>query len=76
MGLFLFAELNDPWLCDLGMRLQPDDAVAVAGRLPYFSSEEVAQHNVSDDCWVSYFNKVYNLTALIREHRGNSVFVL
>jgi len=38
--------------------------------LPYYSSAEVAQHNVASDCWVSYFSKVYNLTELVAEHKG------
>lgn len=39
-------------------------------RLPFFSGPEVAEHNVSADCWVSFFGKVYNLTPLIAEYKG------
>lgn len=38
--------------------------------MPYYSSAEVVQHNVSSDCWVSYFGKVYDLTELVRENKG------
>jgi len=38
--------------------------------MPYFSSSEVASHNVSADCWVSFFGKVYDLTKLVHEHTG------
>eukprot|EP00462_Mataza_sp_D1_P002956 CAMPEP_0175102324 /NCGR_PEP_ID=MMETSP0086_2-20121207/8367_1 /TAXON_ID=136419 /ORGANISM="Unknown Unknown, Strain D1" /LENGTH=223 /DNA_ID=CAMNT_0016377109 /DNA_START=33 /DNA_END=704 /DNA_ORIENTATION=+ len=41
-----------------------------SNRLPYYSAPEVALHNVSSDCWVSYFGKVYDLTPLVQEHRG------
>jgi hypothetical protein len=36
----------------------------------YFTSEEVASHNSSQDCWVSIFDTVYDLTPLIQENRG------
>lgn len=39
-------------------------------RLPYFSSAEVAAHNLASDCWVSYFGHVYDLTSLVKEHAG------
>jgi len=39
-------------------------------KLPYYSREEVAEHNVPNDCWVSFFGKVYDLTPLIEKHRG------
>jgi hypothetical protein len=42
-------------------------------RLPYFSKDEVALHNVQSDCWVSFFGKVYDLTPLVNEHRGSLV---
>ena len=36
----------------------------------YYTSEEVRFHNCADDCWVSIFDKVFNLTELIKENRG------
>ena len=36
----------------------------------YYTAEEVAMHNSGDDCWVSIFNKVYDLTKLIEKNRG------
>lgn len=38
--------------------------------LPYYSAAEVADHNVTADCWVSFFGRVYDLTNLIEEHKG------
>jgi len=38
-------------------------------RLPYFLKEEVAAHNVSDDCWVSKFGKVLDLTPLVNGNK-------
>jgi cytochrome b involved in lipid metabolism len=36
----------------------------------YYTNEEVAFHNAQDDCWVSIFDKVYDITKLISENRG------
>ncbi len=36
----------------------------------YYTEEEVSFHNSHDDCWVSIFDKVFDLTALIAENRG------
>src|SRR4051794_3566825 len=39
-------------------------------RMAYYSSEEVARHSVSSDCWVSYSGRVYDLTPLIAQYKG------
>jgi hypothetical protein len=39
--------------------------------MKYYTSQEVAMHNCSEDCWVSIYDKVYNLTPLIKENRGD-----
>ena len=31
----------------------------------YYTPKEVAFHNTSDDCWVSFFDEVYDLSKLI-----------
>ena len=36
----------------------------------YYTPEEVRFHNCADDCWVSIFNKVYDISELIKENRG------
>ena len=36
----------------------------------YFTQEELAVHNNPEDCWVSIFDKVYDLSALIMANRG------
>lgn len=36
----------------------------------YYSPQEVAEHNLPSDCWVSFFDHVYDLTNLIAEHKG------
>lgn len=33
----------------------------------FFTPSEVARHNTADDCWVSLFRKVLDLTTIIRE---------
>eukprot|EP01033_Poteriospumella_lacustris_P002294 gene2294-1676_t len=36
----------------------------------YYTQDEIAVHNHADDCWVIINENVYNITELIREHRG------
>jgi hypothetical protein len=36
----------------------------------YFTEEEISFHNSFDDCWVSIFGNVFDLTALIAANRG------
>ena len=36
----------------------------------YYTPDEVKIHNTADDCWVSFFNRVYDLTGLIQENYG------
>jgi cytochrome b involved in lipid metabolism len=31
----------------------------------FYTPDEVALHNTADDCWVSFFGEVYDLTNLI-----------
>ena len=37
----------------------------------YYTPTEVALHNTADDCWVSFFNEVYNLSKLIQDNYSN-----
>ncbi len=34
----------------------------------FYTPKEVALHNISGDCWVSIFDKVYDLTLLINKN--------
>ena len=36
----------------------------------YYTLDEVAFHNSQDDCWVTIYDKVYDITKLIAENRG------
>mmetsp|Transcript_43974 Transcript_43974/g.116245 ORF Transcript_43974/g.116245 Transcript_43974/m.116245 type:complete len:242 (-) Transcript_43974:80-805(-) len=36
----------------------------------YYTSADIAKHNSSHDCWVSYFGRVYDLTPLLAEYEG------
>ena len=36
----------------------------------YFTPEEVSVHNSADDCWVSIFKNIFDLTELLKENRG------
>ncbi len=36
----------------------------------YYTPAEVKVHNNADDCWVTFFNNVYDLTPLIQENYG------
>ncbi len=34
----------------------------------FYTPAEVALHNTADDCWVSFFNQVFDITRLIQEN--------
>ena len=34
----------------------------------YYTPTEIGLHNTADDCWVSFFNEVYNLSKLIQDN--------
>jgi hypothetical protein len=36
----------------------------------YYTQEEIAFHSHADDCWVSIFDDVFDITELLRQHRG------
>ncbi|KAM3927308.1 cytochrome b5 domain-containing protein 1 [Leptodactylus fuscus] len=40
-------------------------------RAPHYSPREVARHCALTDLWVSYLGRVYDLTPLATEHRGD-----
>ena len=35
----------------------------------YYTPAEVEVHNTADDCWVSFFNRVYDISELIQDNR-------
>uniref|UniRef100_A0A0B6XYA4 Cytochrome b5 domain-containing protein 1 n=1 Tax=Arion vulgaris TaxID=1028688 RepID=A0A0B6XYA4_9EUPU len=37
----------------------------------YFTTNEVSSHNTTDDLWVSFLGKVYNLTSLCEKYKGD-----
>lgn len=36
----------------------------------YYTAADIAKHNTSHDCWISYFGNVYDLTPLLAEYDG------
>ena len=36
----------------------------------YYTPAEVAKHNQANDCWVSKFNRVFDLTLLLQANAG------
>lgn len=34
----------------------------------YFTLEEVSHHNSANDCWITLFGEVYDLTRVVQEH--------
>lgn len=36
----------------------------------YFTTDEISIHSNPEDCWVSIFDNVFDLTELIQENRG------
>ncbi|KAK0061377.1 cytochrome b5 domain-containing protein 1 [Biomphalaria pfeifferi] len=45
--------------------------MTVSGRPKYFTPKEVSVHNTTDDLWVSFLGKVYNLTPLCEKYKGD-----
>jgi len=43
---------------------------------PLVDMSQVQQHDTSDDCWVVYFNEVYDMTKYAPHHPGGKDFVL
>ena len=39
----------------------------------YYIPSEVSVHNTADNCWISMFNQVYDLTKLIQENHSNEL---
>lgn len=36
----------------------------------YYTAEEIMMHNCAEDCWVSIFDTVYDITSLIQANRS------
>ena len=36
----------------------------------YYMPSEVAQHNTPEDCWLSWFGEVYDLSPVLEQHKG------
>lgn len=49
---------------DTATRLQ------MMGRPRYFTPSEVAAHNTAEDLWVSFLGKVYDLSPLMSQYKG------
>ena len=47
-----------------------DERLQLAAMVKYFTREEIATHCSVDDCWVSVFDRVYDLSPLLQEDRG------
>ncbi|KAK2960611.1 putative cytochrome b5 [Blattamonas nauphoetae] len=48
---------------------------SVADLPRYFHANDVAQHNSTNDCWVSFLGKVYNITPLLEEYKNDTQVV-
>jgi cytochrome b involved in lipid metabolism len=58
---------------------KPSDETAEALHLPrpykvrnYYTPKEVSEHNCADNCWVSLFNQVFDLTRLIEKNHDKT----
>ena len=45
-------------------------------KLPSYTLEEVSKHNKENDIWVTYSNKVYDITKFIEYHPGGKEKIL
>ena len=39
----------------------------------FYLPSEIAVHNTGDNCWVSFFHKVFDLTLLIQDNHASSL---
>lgn len=39
----------------------------------YYLASEVAVHNTKDDCWISFFGQVFDLTRLLQDNFGTDL---
>ena len=39
----------------------------------YYTKADVESHDTFDNCWVSFFNKVYDLTSLIQQNSDSEL---
>lgn len=46
------------------------DVPVPSTRRRFYTPTEVGLHNAAEDCWVSFFGHVYDLTELVKEHKG------
>ena len=42
----------------------------------YFTTDEVSQHNIDNDCWLIANNKVYDVTHFLNKHVGMKGIIL
>ena len=47
-----------------------DETLTVSKKRSWYTPAEVSLHNCSNDCWVSVFGKVYELTELLASNKG------
>lgn len=50
----------------------PGRTATDAKRERYFTPAEVEVHSTMDDCWLSLLGKVYDVTALVQQHKGRA----
>ncbi len=43
--------------------------------LPYYTFEEVSEHDNEDDCWIVIHDKVYDVTPYLESHPGGKGLV-
>lgn len=57
-------------------KLAEGQASGAAGEQLTLSSEEIAKHNVSGDCWIIIESKVYDVTGFISSHPGGGALII
>jgi cytochrome b involved in lipid metabolism len=47
----------------------------MARKVAFFTPEEIATHNCEEDIWVSFLDKVYDITPLAAKCKGTVMLV-
>ena len=42
----------------------------------FYTLEDVAKHNIEDDCWIAYNGRIYDVTIFAEFHPGGKSIIL
>ena len=74
------SDTNEPTIEQYGSYNDPDEEQETTGgpineedANTWVSTEELQMHNIPEDCWISYYEDVYDVTVYAPTHKGASI---